>query len=137
MSEDLKEIPINLMIDAVFNNFNDDTELIARWLFKNGYINKNKDGNYIINKKYKPTFFTTKEIKEYDYAFRYLQQENTQLKQQLKDKDEKISKVKEYEKIETPFCRDDNTKKLNESKWRNETIEYLKDIDWEFTEKID
>jgi hypothetical protein len=91
-----KEIPINLMIDAVFNNFNDDTELMARWLFKNGYINKNKDGNYIINKKYKPTFFTTKEIKEYDYAFRYLQQENTQLKQQLKDKDEKISEIIEY-----------------------------------------
>jgi predicted RNase H-like nuclease (RuvC/YqgF family) len=112
-----KEIPINLMIDAVFNNFNDDTELMARWLFKNGYINKNKDGNYIINKKYKPTFFTTKEIKEYDYAFRYLQQENENLrttiknddvavnnlckeienlKQQLKDKDEKISEIIEY-----------------------------------------
>lgn len=44
---------------------------------------------------------------------------------------------KEYEKIETIFCRDDKTKKLNENIWRNETIKYLKDIDWEFTEKID
>lgn len=45
--------------------------------------------------------------------------------------------MKEYEKIETVFCRDDNTKKLNEERWRNETVEFLKDIDWEFTEKID
>lgn len=48
-----------------------------------------------------------------------------------------MDEVKEYEKIETPFKRDDGTKKLNESLWRNETIEYLKDIEWEFTEKID
>lgn len=45
--------------------------------------------------------------------------------------------MKEYEKIETLFVRDDNTKKLNEGVWRNPTIEYLKDISWEFTEKID
>lgn len=45
--------------------------------------------------------------------------------------------IKEYEKIETPFKRDDGTKKLNENIWRNETIEFLKDIEWEFTEKID
>ena len=45
--------------------------------------------------------------------------------------------LKEYEKIETVFLRDMNTKKLNEEKYRSKTIEFLKDIDWEFTEKID
>lgn len=45
--------------------------------------------------------------------------------------------LKEYHKIETIFKRDDNTKKLNEDKYRNETVEFLKDMEWEFTEKID
>lgn len=45
--------------------------------------------------------------------------------------------LKEYDKIETLFLRDDKTKKLVEGKYRNETIKFLKDIDWEFTEKID
>lgn len=45
--------------------------------------------------------------------------------------------MKEYEKIETLYVRDDKTKKLIEGKFRNETVEFLKDIDWEFTEKID
>lgn len=45
--------------------------------------------------------------------------------------------MKEYEKIETIFVRDDKTKKLNEGMFRNETVEFLKDLDWEFTEKID
>lgn len=45
--------------------------------------------------------------------------------------------MKEYEKIETIFARDEKTKKLNESIYRNETVKFLKDIDWEFTEKID
>ncbi len=45
--------------------------------------------------------------------------------------------MKEYEKIETIFARDEKTKKLNKNIYRNETIEFLKDIDWEFTEKID
>lgn len=44
---------------------------------------------------------------------------------------------KEYEKIETVFLRDNNTKKLNEEKYRSNVVEYLKDLDWEFTEKID
>lgn len=44
----------------------------------------------------------------------------------------------EYTKIETPFERDMNgTKKLIEGKWRNETIEFLKDNEWICTEKID
>lgn len=43
--------------------------------------------------------------------------------------------LKEYEKIETVFMRDEKTKKLVENKYRNETIEFLKDINWEFTEK--
>lgn len=45
--------------------------------------------------------------------------------------------LKEYHKIETLFERDEKTKKLIEGKYRNETIEYLKDIEWQFTEKID
>ena len=45
--------------------------------------------------------------------------------------------MKEYEKIETLFLRDMGTKKLVEGEYRNETVEFLKDIDWEFTEKID
>ena len=44
----------------------------------------------------------------------------------------------EYLKIETPFERDMNgTKKLIEGKFRNETVEFLKDNTWQFTEKID
>lgn len=43
----------------------------------------------------------------------------------------------EYEKIETIFKRNLESKKLNENEYRNETIEFLKDIDWEMTEKID
>ena len=44
----------------------------------------------------------------------------------------------EYIKIETPFERDvDGTKKLIEGKYRNETVEYLKDNVWQFTEKVD
>ena len=44
----------------------------------------------------------------------------------------------EYIKIETPFERDvDGTKKLIEGKYRNETVEYIKDNVWQFTEKID
>lgn len=45
--------------------------------------------------------------------------------------------LKEYHKIETIFKRDDKTHKLNESEYRNETVEFLKDTEWEFTEKID
>lgn len=45
--------------------------------------------------------------------------------------------IREYEKMETPFKRDDKTKKLNENEWRNETVEYLKNLQWNFTEKID
>ena len=46
--------------------------------------------------------------------------------------------MKEYIKIETPFERDiHGTKKLIEGKWRNETVEFLQNVDWTFTEKID
>lgn len=44
----------------------------------------------------------------------------------------------EYTKIEIPFDRDmEGSKKLIEGKWRNETIEFLKDNQWICTEKID
>lgn len=44
----------------------------------------------------------------------------------------------EYNKIETVFNRDINgTKKLIEGNFRNETVEFLKDNIWTFTEKID
>lgn len=46
--------------------------------------------------------------------------------------------MKEYHKIETLFERDTTgTKKLIPGKWRNETVEFLQDTKWEFTEKID
>lgn len=46
--------------------------------------------------------------------------------------------MKEYHKIETIYDRDINgTKRLIEGKFRNETIAYLADCEWEFTEKID
>lgn len=44
----------------------------------------------------------------------------------------------EYHKIETIFERDtEGSKKLIPGKYRNETIEFLKDNEWVFTEKID
>lgn len=44
----------------------------------------------------------------------------------------------EYTKIETIFERDmEGTKKLIEGKFRNETVEFLKDNRWTGTEKID
>ena len=43
-----------------------------------------------------------------------------------------------YTKIETVFSRDmEGTKKLIPHKYRNETVEFLKDNLWQFTEKID
>ena len=46
--------------------------------------------------------------------------------------------MNEYTKIETIYERDmEGTKKLIEGKFRNETIEYLKDNEWICTEKID
>lgn len=46
--------------------------------------------------------------------------------------------MKEYHKIEAVYERDDKgTKKLIEGKFRNKTVEFLKDNTWEFTEKID
>lgn len=46
--------------------------------------------------------------------------------------------MEEYIKIEAPFERDvEGTKKLIEGKFHNETVEYLKDNVWQFTEKID
>lgn len=46
--------------------------------------------------------------------------------------------MKEYHKIETIFIRDmDGNKKLIEGEYRNKAVEYLKDNEWIFTEKID
>ena len=46
--------------------------------------------------------------------------------------------MREYHKIETLFERDTTgSKKLIPGKWRNETVEYLSAVEWEFTEKID
>lgn len=46
--------------------------------------------------------------------------------------------MNKYTKIETLFERDTKgTKKLIEGKWRNPTVEYLKDAAWICTEKID
>ena len=44
----------------------------------------------------------------------------------------------EYNKIETVFKRDSNgSKRLMEGLFRNETVRYLADNLWSFTEKID
>ena len=46
--------------------------------------------------------------------------------------------MREYNKIDTVYERDvDGTKKLIEGKFRNETVEYLANNEWVFTEKID
>ena len=46
--------------------------------------------------------------------------------------------MKEYHKIETLFERDmEGSKKLIEGKFRNETVEYIRNLEWIFTEKID
>lgn len=46
--------------------------------------------------------------------------------------------MKEYHKIETLFERDmEGTKKLIEGKFRHPLVDYLKDNEWIFTEKID
>ena len=43
-----------------------------------------------------------------------------------------------YHKIETVFaCDIDGTKKLIEGQFRDPTIEYLANNEWEFSEKID
>ena len=44
----------------------------------------------------------------------------------------------EYHKIECPFERDvEGSKKIVWNRWRNPTVEYLKDNKWVFTEKVD
>lgn len=46
--------------------------------------------------------------------------------------------MEEYNKIETLYERDtEGSKKLIEGKFRNETVAYLADIGWEWTEKVD
>lgn len=46
--------------------------------------------------------------------------------------------MKRYEKLETVFCRDaEGDKKLMWGIYRNPTVEYLKDNEWVWTEKVD
>ena len=46
--------------------------------------------------------------------------------------------MQEYHKIDTVFERDTNgSKALIEGMFRSETVEFLKDVTWQFTEKID
>lgn len=46
--------------------------------------------------------------------------------------------MRTYEKIETIYERDiEGTKKLIHGKYRNETVEFLKDCRWQWTEKVD
>lgn len=45
--------------------------------------------------------------------------------------------MREYHKIETLYERDEKTKKLIIGKFRNPTVEFLKDNVWQFTEKVD
>lgn len=46
--------------------------------------------------------------------------------------------LQEYHKIETPFERDmEGTKKLIEGKFRSKFVEFLQNVEWIWTEKID
>lgn len=46
--------------------------------------------------------------------------------------------MKEYIKIETVFARDvDGTKKLIEGQYRDETVQFVRNLPWMWTEKID
>ena len=45
--------------------------------------------------------------------------------------------MNEYHKIKNIYERDHNTKRLIEGKFTDETIEFLKDNIWQFTEKVD
>lgn len=46
--------------------------------------------------------------------------------------------MKEYQKIETPFVRDmEGSKKLILGQFRNPLVEYIKDLKWVCTEKVD
>ena len=46
--------------------------------------------------------------------------------------------MRAYEKIETLYARDiEGTKKLIEGQFRSETVDFLKDCQWEWTEKVD
>lgn len=46
--------------------------------------------------------------------------------------------MKTYEKIETIYARDiEGTKKLIPGEYHNETVKYLKDCEWIWTEKVD
>ena len=46
--------------------------------------------------------------------------------------------MREYHKIETLYERDiEGTKQLIEGKFRNPTVEYLRNLHWQWTEKVD
>ena len=45
--------------------------------------------------------------------------------------------MKEYNKIYSPFVRDEITNKLKKGEWSRPEFEYLKDLTWYGTEKID
>ena len=46
--------------------------------------------------------------------------------------------MRHYEKIETIYKRDiEGTKKLMPGVWRDPTVGFLKDLEWDWTEKID
>jgi len=45
--------------------------------------------------------------------------------------------MKEYHKIPTLFKRNEKTKRLIEGEFTDPILEYLKDTEWVFTEKID
>lgn len=44
--------------------------------------------------------------------------------------------MEKYNKIETIYVRDEKTKKVY-PQYRNPDVEFLKDLTWQFTEKVD
>ena len=45
--------------------------------------------------------------------------------------------MEEYHKIQTLFKRDEKTKKLIQGEFTDKAVEFIKDLKWQFTEKID
>ena len=91
------EILVDRSIETVFDNYNDDTELLARWLYKFNYISKDEDKNYIPNNDYEPLFELKSETKEYDKLFKKMQYQISKLNQSRLTAIEYINK--ELEKI--------------------------------------
>ena len=90
---------------------------------KTGYKDGFNDGIKYEDEEYEQVLFSpyVKQLKKY----------------KNNNKKEKNMGFVSYPKIETPFGRDMDTKKIVKYAWRSNEVEYLKDNDWIWTEKVD